>query len=944
MKFTTKILSIVLVLCMLLTSFGYAATYTDVTKENANYSAISLLSSLGIIKGYEENGTYTFKPENNVTRAEFTVMLMRTLNLSNLGSNDPAGTPFTDIDVVKDWAVSDIRTAYDLGIIKGMDEHTFAPNDNVTNEQALKMIVCAMGYEPMAIEVAGGADKVWPTGYTTVANQLTLTTGVTSLLDAPAKRGEIAKYIYNALEVDLMKTTEYPNGAVRNEIITGMNILNDKLKVFKANGELLADSETSALESGSLARAGEVVILPEYDSDYKTFKIADFSTKGLVGRSIEFYYDEDINGVKTILHINDYTKDSNVINLDPEKIDGVDVEWDEGGEITYWESDDDRKPTSIRIAAYPVLSINGRVVDLDNADDPDDVFMIDSGSIELIDANNTGVFNKINIVSYETYVVNSVSASTKTVVDYYTSSKNIILDEEDPKVTLSMTRSTNGSTVAFSSLKKYDVISVKTRVGSNNRTTIEVIVSSEKVNGTINAISLSDKALEIDNKEYKVSNYLINCGLEKLKQLQINDTCTFYLDKDGKIAAFDKAASASAAYTYICGVAYEESTLTFKVIDNAGSKKTLYGASKVKIDGKSVQDEDVPETLMGIIEDEGGNIDGKTENGSQLVKLTKNTSNQVTAIDTIYELDSDGDGNVKLSKSSEEKYTYKASNKSFTNETGDSFMIDSSTIIFIVPADRTNYDKYYKRTLSYFKDEDEIKNFEVYNLGTGSASKAKCLVIYGSQSKSDDISERSPLLIVDKVTPSISSTGTYINEISGYLFGDGEANDGQYITINSTKENLLSDAEVGEVYSILKSSSKSFTKAKLTSTFLGVSSNASYYKEFGDKVKYTFVRGLLDDVDGSTFVIADTTDVDDLINEEDVEKTYFEITDSTVVITLKEGTKHDYVIGFGETDLATFTKFTDFIDKDGNIAENALADDVFLYIVDDEIIFIYRII
>ena len=47
------------------------------------------------------------------------------------------------------------------------------------------------------------------------------------------------------------------------------------------------------------------------------------------------------------------------------------------------------------------------------------------------------------------------------------------------------------------------------------------------------------------NKDYKISNYLLNCGLDKLRQLQINDTATFYLDKDGKIAAFDKSTLSS---------------------------------------------------------------------------------------------------------------------------------------------------------------------------------------------------------------------------------------------------------------------------------------------------------------------------------------------------------------------------------------------------------------
>ena len=73
MKITTKILSLVLVVCMMLSVIGYADTYSDVSDTASYYSAVNLLSSLGIIKGYEDG---TFGPERNVTRAEFTVMLI----------------------------------------------------------------------------------------------------------------------------------------------------------------------------------------------------------------------------------------------------------------------------------------------------------------------------------------------------------------------------------------------------------------------------------------------------------------------------------------------------------------------------------------------------------------------------------------------------------------------------------------------------------------------------------------------------------------------------------------------------------------------------------------------------------------------------------------------------------------------------------------------------
>ena len=53
---------------------------------------------------------------------------------------------FTDVDA-SHWAKNYIQTAYNLGIIAGMGDGTFAPDAPVTYEQALKMVVCTDVYK-----------------------------------------------------------------------------------------------------------------------------------------------------------------------------------------------------------------------------------------------------------------------------------------------------------------------------------------------------------------------------------------------------------------------------------------------------------------------------------------------------------------------------------------------------------------------------------------------------------------------------------------------------------------------------------------------------------------------------------------------------------------------------------------------------------------------------
>jgi len=64
---------------------------------------------------------------------------------------------FTDLTGV-DWAKESIKVLSNDGVINGMGNSLFKPNDNVTREQFIKMLVCAMninadGKEPTFIDV-----------------------------------------------------------------------------------------------------------------------------------------------------------------------------------------------------------------------------------------------------------------------------------------------------------------------------------------------------------------------------------------------------------------------------------------------------------------------------------------------------------------------------------------------------------------------------------------------------------------------------------------------------------------------------------------------------------------------------------------------------------------------------------------------------------------------
>ncbi len=109
-------------------------TFSDIVGSPAQAS-VEALAARGILNG---RSTDLFDPEGLVTRAEFCAMVVRALGL------EPVFSAVSFADVSKDdWFCSAVQTAYAYGIINGVPEAAFAPNDSITREQVCVMLTRA---------------------------------------------------------------------------------------------------------------------------------------------------------------------------------------------------------------------------------------------------------------------------------------------------------------------------------------------------------------------------------------------------------------------------------------------------------------------------------------------------------------------------------------------------------------------------------------------------------------------------------------------------------------------------------------------------------------------------------------------------------------------------------------------------------------------------------
>ncbi len=104
--------------------------YTDVPADAWYNNAVSTLSNAGILDGYEDG---TFRPDGNITRAEFATITARFLEASYDGGNR-----FPDID--GHWAAEYINEAANAGIVDGYPDGTFQPQQFITRAEAVTMV------------------------------------------------------------------------------------------------------------------------------------------------------------------------------------------------------------------------------------------------------------------------------------------------------------------------------------------------------------------------------------------------------------------------------------------------------------------------------------------------------------------------------------------------------------------------------------------------------------------------------------------------------------------------------------------------------------------------------------------------------------------------------------------------------------------------------------
>ena len=552
MKNLNKVLAMLVVFMMMLSTVAFASSFTDVADTSSYSTAIEVGVDLGLIKGYEDG---TFKPEGEITRAEFAAIVVRLLGQEAQAAGAKASTQFVDVPA-DHWAAGYVNIAVQAGVINGYGDGNFGPEDLVEYQDAITMMVRALGYEP-AIGSAG-----YPTGYLTKAGELGLTTGVNGSNGVAANRGAVAQIAFNALDVPLMTQSGY--GTFTQFVINDgyshikRTLLSENHSTVKLQGTVMTSSDATSTSTTADSyvmvkvtdglrnkfEIGPVTYTDPEDKEekikYREYKMFTGASDAMnyVGKKVIVFaeYDEfeDKLTVKSLYEVN-----SDVVTIDIADFDNFykkDNKDYKADTIKYYINEN--KTDSVTISSSASLFYNGfKAAEIDWAK-----LANMSGTIELslLNSNTADAdYDTIYVTAFDTFVVDKVSASSKVVKGKFNAvssfKKTIKFDESNGDVKATLVDA-NGNAMEWTSLEEYDVLSVK-YVDAGAKEIFEAKVVENVVTGTVTSrsgdIGSKIRYVEIDGTEYKV---LPGIEAETVAgEIRLGDEGTYYLDDNNNI-------------------------------------------------------------------------------------------------------------------------------------------------------------------------------------------------------------------------------------------------------------------------------------------------------------------------------------------------------------------------------------------------------------------------
>ena len=510
------------------------AAFTDSADIKVDADVVDTLVSLGIVEGFEDG---SFQPNGTVTRAQMAKMIyvLRTGKSDASAYNDDK-TSFTDIG--SHWARGYIKYCQSLGIIAGKSNTIFAPNASVTAQEAAKMLLVTLGYDPAK---AGLTGTNWASKTNALADENGLLEDVNTSFTTACPRQYAAQLIYNAIDT--------PTVVWRDDAYTNVTLLGDDNKTVgekymglnTAEGVIESVSKDDGKTTYNMTltnvskKNGTEFVAPKNSNDkyyadvYFTKVAKDYTSLKNVKVKVLYKGTDKVYGVFALSE--DNTTLSGV--LGNFKQDGSKLKYND---VKYSVAAADKSMVKIDNGSTNKLTGNQTIDQWVKAEKNGLAKAFDTKAI-----SNDGT-SKINLLDVQSFAVAQVTYVGK---DYINVSKKA----DDALATYTISKLEDDEAVYPSDLKKDDYVAVtaKANVPEEKYGVTKLETVTGKITSTKNSGD-DDYKVQIDGTWYELAMASMN------KEIKLNDTATVVV-KDGYIVFVDDNKASSSDIALVIEVA-----------------------------------------------------------------------------------------------------------------------------------------------------------------------------------------------------------------------------------------------------------------------------------------------------------------------------------------------------------------------------------------------------
>lgn len=495
--------------------------------ENQNENIyLNALISLSIIKKDEITSLDGF-----VKRKDFAKIICRFIGLFNAETS--AKTKFLDVSYNENSSGS-IKILSDLSIMNGYEGNIFLPENYLTYNEAVKIIISSLSYDEIAKSMGG-----YPVGYLSFAiNNKIIKDNLKNKGDK-ITFNEAFELLYNSLDVlcvslkGIGKENTYSSLGGKT-VLTQIHNANKKQGIVE--GFEIGENESTIYINGI------------------AYKTTDKSFFKLLGNKVTYIVKNDENRLLYIYKENEV----NEIIIDAEKIKGLN-----NFELKLLENSE----KTIKLSNDFMLFYNNKLQNNFSSD----IFNFENGNITLLDNNFDNAFDCVFINKFESFVVSDIDYDKKII--FYKNGSGIALDDFS-----NVTFVKNNQICGFDSLKIDDTISVL-KSYDNNLITIYI---SGFFEGKINEVDNSNLEITIDYKKYKASK-----SLNFLKPALF---AKFYKDINNRIFYYE--AIKSNAYGYLLSYENALDSAKIKLFCEDGKTKIFKLSDRISLNKSLINSKD----------------------------------------------------------------------------------------------------------------------------------------------------------------------------------------------------------------------------------------------------------------------------------------------------------------------------------------------------------------